>query len=170
MNSKYLSFIALAVVSVLLIGCGGTSGTIDSFEKISKAIESGKSMKCVISMADANAGIPMDMVYWVKGKDMRIESTVQGMSNTMVQKGDTSYMRPQAMFGGKSDCDWVSIDDSDEDYDDSEEDFDFELYDNDPIYNVKCFAESFGADKFDVSGKVCTMEEMMGAMMGGFGM
>lgn len=172
MNKKYLSLIAIAIVSVLLVGCGGTFGTIDSYDKISKAIESGKSVICTISMASEELETPMDMQYWVKGDDMRIEAKINGMDSVVVEKGSMSYMVPQAMFGGTSDCDWMAMDNSD-DYNeesDDEDDYGIEQYENDPAYDIKCVVKSFGNDIFDTPGKVCTEDDIMKNMMGGFGM
>ena len=51
---------------------------------------------------------------------------------------------------------------------DYEDDFDYTEYDDNNMYNVECKEESFSDKKFDVQGKVCSMEDMMDNMLNNF--
>ena len=175
MDKKHLSFIALAIVSIFLSSCGNSlntpTETIESLEKISEAIESGESMKSTIKMSGEELGVPMNMAYWIKGNDIRVESEVNGMAQTMIQKDEITYMNPQNIYGKDSDCNWISINTSEnkeELEDEADFDYDYEKFENDPAYTIKCSPESFGSEKFAVSGKVCTMDDMVKDMMGDF--
>ncbi len=185
MNNKLISTICIIIVSIFLTGCSGgnnkvtenkvnenkakESNMIENYEKISKAIESGKPMKCKIVYSGEETGVPANMMYWVKGEDMRIEMKMGEIEQVVIQKKDTTYMSPQSMYGADSDCDWISMKEEYDNEDEDEEDMslDYEEFDEDPLYTIKCTPESFGSDKLKVSGKICSMEDIMSAMMGG---
>ena len=146
---------------------------MESFKTMSDAIESGKPTKCTISYSNPEMEESMNIVYWLKGEDMRMETTMEGMSSVVVVKDEMAYTQANSMMGD-TDCDWMSLDMSETTEEEgpseygSEEDFDYAQYEDDSTYSVECSPESFSNSKFDISGKVCSMEDLMEEMMAGF--
>jgi len=161
---KKNSLITLSLISVtLLAGCGTSTGTTDDLKTIGKAMEAGKSMKCDISMADENAPT-MNMIYYVDGDNIRVESSAMGQKTIAIQKKDDTYMQPMQMIGD-TDCKWMVISHTEEDMEEMENiDFDYEKYEADPNYKMECTFGSVDGSLFKTEGKTCTMDELMGGM------
>lgn len=162
---KKQSLITLCVLTagILLAGCGAGTGTTSDMETIGKAMEAGTAMKCVVTTADESLPAA-EIVYYVDGKNVRVESSFNGQSMIAILKDDVSYMQPMMQAG---DCDWITMEDGEEDEQMGDADFDYEKYEADPMYEMICDFGSVDASNFEISGKVCTTEEMMQEMMGG---
>jgi len=154
---------------------GETMDDESAFSKISDAIKSKKAVKCTISMTDGEDS--MDMTYWLKDDNMKTMTSVGGKEQIFIQKDDEFYM-PASSYGVDSDCDWIKLEGHDEeDYDDDESEYDeyesnmdYESYEDNSAYKVSCTPSAFGNSMFDTPGKVCSMKDIMGAMMEGFNM
>lgn len=153
-------------------GCAPKSAeqtAAEAFETMSDAIASGKSVKCTVSSSDGAE--TMEAVYWIKGEDMRGEMKFDGQQSVFVQKDGVMYTSAE-MFGA-ADCDWLSMDMTAEGEEpeavlgDDYQDFDYEQYEDNAMYQVQCERAMFGNEKFEIKGKVCSMEEIFSAMMGG---
>lgn len=193
---KIINIVAILTISMFLIGCSTetmettsvesednedtettsveteSSDLMEEMEKISDAVESGKPTKCVITYSNPEMEDSMNIVYYIKGEDLRMETSMQGMSSIAIIKDEIAYTQVNEMMGD-TDCDWMSIDPEETegtegDYE--EADFDYTQYEDDSTYNVKCTPDSFGNEKFDVTGKVCSMEDMMNDLMVGMNM
>lgn len=171
--SKYF-FVFAVCATLVLAGWGCAPKTPeqkaqDAFETMADAIASGKSVKCTIGSSDGTDSV--ETVYWIKGENMRGEVNINGEVQTFIEADGIMYTSAD-MFG-ESDCDWLSspIDEEEEDGEDilgeDYEDFDYEQYEDNAMYAVDCQRESFGDEKFKVSGKVCDMEDYFAEMMGG---
>lgn len=119
-------------------------------------------------------------VVYMKGDNTRLEITfkVEGKDMTMVQitKGDTLYINADTlikeMYGEEQadelDCEWIKFTSASEyqgneavtDYDDIEE----EVHNPTQPENVKyhCEVGTFGDDKFEIKGKVCSFDQLLG--------
>lgn len=154
--------LSLLASIAILSGCGATSGgTTNDMETIGKAMEAGKSMKCNVTMTDENAPV-MNMIYYVDGDNVRVESSAMGQKTIAIQKGDDSYMQPMQMMGN-TDCKWMVVSGAQEDLEENV-DFNYEKYEADPNYKMECTFGRVDGSLFKTEGKTCTMEEMMGGM------
>jgi len=159
--------LSLLASITILSSCGGTTGgTTDDLETIGKAMEAGKSMKCNVSMTDENAPA-MNMIYYVDGDNVRVESSFNGQSFIAIQKGKDSYMEPSSIMG-ETDCDWLVMTEEEGGSEEMEDvDFDYKKFEADPNYKMECTLGSVDSKHFETSGKTCTTEEVMQGMMGG---
>ena len=183
MNKKYFYIAAVFTLTAMFSGCSSVTDTgnvvevesgMDSedtmkeLEKMSEIVESGKPAICLIK--STIEGQTTELSYWFKEGNIRMEGAfMPGQNMIYIERDNTSYMEPQAMFGqSDTDCDWVSMEDEDDETDEYEMedeedmDFDFEQFEDNMDYEVVCRYESFGDDVFETSGKVCSMEEYMG--------
>jgi len=166
MKMKLSMTLSLLASITILSSCGGTTGgTTDDLETIGKAMEAGKSMKCNVSMTDENAPA-MNMIYYVDGDNVRVESSFNGQSMIAIQKGKDSYMEPSSMMG-ETDCDWLVMTQEEEVEEAGAPDFDYKQFEADPNYKMECTFGSVDSKLFETSGKTCTTEEVMQGMMGG---
>ncbi len=176
-----LSFFIVSSLVLLGAGCGEKAQeqketktvkeTVQEvFGSIGDAIASGKSVKCTVSYTGGSED--MENIYWIKGDNMRGETSIGGQERVFIKKDNVFYT--MADFN-ESNCDWISTDMSEADGSEESEsveddfsDFDYKQYDNNSMFRVQCERESFGDDKFEVEGEVCTMEEIFSGMMNGF--
>lgn len=135
---------------------------MDAFKTMSEAVESGKPTKCTITYSSPDMEDSMEITYYIKGKNMMVESSVQGMDSVFIVKDEVAYTKPLMT---DSDCDWMSVDTS-EGEESEQEEIDYTQYQDDSTYNIECSPESFTDSKFDVTGKVCSMEDLMAGMIG----
>ena len=78
----------------------------ENFDKISDAVNSGKSVKCTIKMTDED--ISIDGIYWIKNDNFRTEITTNGVTQIFIIKEGISYIQTD-MSIIESDCDWMSV-------------------------------------------------------------
>lgn len=185
MNNKLFYITSVLVVGILLSGCSSAPGasveinddmgkaeTVKELEKMSEIIESGKPAKCLVK--STIEGEAANLTYWFKDGKFRMEgSFMPGQNMLFIEKDETSYMEPSMLGGMETDCEWITSESLQEDdsYDaeDEDMDFDYEQFEDNTDYEVICDYVPFGDEKFDTSGKTCTMEEVMGMDFGAFG-
>jgi hypothetical protein len=167
MKKQSLITLGLLASTILLTGCG--SSTTSDLEEIGKAMEKGESMRCSITMNDETipADMTMDIIYYIDGENVRVESTFNGEETIAIQKGDTSYVKPNQMMGD-TDCEWIVMSDEEEESGEVETvEFNYSTYEADPMYEVVCEEYNVKDSQFDTDGNTCTMDEMIEGMMGG---
>ncbi|MBN2087840.1 hypothetical protein JW758_05855 [Candidatus Peregrinibacteria bacterium] len=158
-------FLISTLSIVLLAGCGASTESITELEDIGKAIENGTSMICTIEASEENAPAIANMIYYIDGENIRVESEFNGEKMIAIQRGDESFVNPNSMMG-ETDCDWIVTSEEEEGVSDAP-DFDYEQYQENPMYKMVCTKGKVDSAMFDTSGKKCTTDDLMQGVMNG---
>ena len=132
----------------------------------------GQPVYCTVTVKEE--GMTATSKMWLKGENMRIESTssMEGetYTSTIVMKNEVMYMSQQeGSYGmdGMEDCDWQLLDSKKLEacMPESEEPsetgtFDMETYEATP-YEYHCEYAAFGDEKFATPGKVCDLTQQL---------
>ena len=161
---KKESLITLGLLSsIILAGCGSTGGSTSDLEKIGKAMEAGKAMRCTVEAASEDMPA-VNMVYYIDGENIRVESSFKGNKSIAIQKGKDSFVQGGGIMG---DCDWIKVTEDESSEEVGTADFDYKKYEADPMYNMICDFGDVDSENFKTDGKTCGTEDMMQGMMQG---
>lgn len=183
MKKQAILLVAMTLAVTGLTGCkqkpaqdSPTASPEQSMEEniktMSKAVESGKPVKCTVIANDESMPEAINLTYWIKGQNMRMETIAQGQQQAVVIKDEVAHIKVDSTLFGSSTCDWLTIQQGIEDeteetpfqFDNATPDYDYKEFENNENYSINCEEENFGDEKFEVEGSICSMEDLMGGM------
>ena len=127
--------------------------------------KAGIPVECDIQVTTSNGQTVMTKA-WVLSNNIRTQSRVSGYNAEGIVAGGKTYVNldPAMKSSLKTDCEWLALEPSSKGKTPPGTGSDPNDIKTMPKTHYTCRTSSFGQEKFQVSGKVCTLQDLIGGL------
>lgn len=156
----------LMALAVLLVGCGQApqeapaasegESSLSSFDTLAEAMEAGRGVYC--SGTQKTEGRETQYEFWAQNGRMRSEAMTEQGPVAIIATEDTVYMQ---IPSEETECDWLSMSVGSAEDEGDMTAVEYEAPEDVALGDYDCEERDIQSSRFDVSGEVCSFEDMM---------